>query len=199
MSPVSDLLHEVDQKWRPLVAEKIALRIIGATALLLQTDYDRVTKDSDVLETDELEQHTRRQLLAMAGRDTPLALKHRLYIDPVPPGLPFLPHGPRWHPMMDLSRRLRFFDIHVLDVEDVVVSKMLRFSANDRSDIFAMIDRDLVDHARLVLRFASALDVRSHSAHSHQLRSCIDNFQTVERDAFGSPETQFALPPWVDD
>jgi hypothetical protein len=44
------------------------------------------------------------------------------------------------------DRELAHFRIEVLDVVDVVVSKLKRFHANDLRDIEAMVDRDLVPH-----------------------------------------------------
>ena len=49
--PIDAFFRDIDSKWREVDASKITLRLIGATALMLQTDYDRGTKDSDVLET----------------------------------------------------------------------------------------------------------------------------------------------------
>ncbi len=61
------------------------------------TSYLRVTKDSDVLETVALDALTQQQLLALAGRGTPLAIRWKLYLETVPNGLPFLPHASMWH------------------------------------------------------------------------------------------------------
>jgi hypothetical protein len=57
--------------------------------------------------------------------------------------LPFLPQAALYHPVVELNERLRSFQIEVLDVVDVVVSKLARFHGNDRSDISAMVDLDL--------------------------------------------------------
>jgi hypothetical protein len=57
--------------------------------------------------------------------------------------IPFLPQVPLWHSMPKLSASLRHFEVEVLDVVDVIVSKLKRFNANDVSDIEAMVDRDI--------------------------------------------------------
>jgi hypothetical protein len=95
---------------------------------MLQSEYRRGTKDSDVLETAYLNEVTRSQLRSLAGAQTDLHKKHRLYIDVVAAGIPFLPQTPAWHPMSELSASLDNFDIEVLDVVDVVVSKLKRFN-----------------------------------------------------------------------
>lgn len=48
MASISDFLEEIDRRW-VAAAEvgKIRLRIIGSSALMLQTGYERGTKDSD--------------------------------------------------------------------------------------------------------------------------------------------------------
>lgn len=176
---------------------KIDLRILGASALLVQTDYDRATKDGDVLETAELAGATKQHLLELAGRDSELARKHHLYIDPVPEGLAFLPRTPRWNPLPDVDAELTHFRVHVLDVLDVVVSKLKRWWATDRQDIDAMVQRGLVDHAKLVDRFRSAADRLADGAEARCLPDCLENLHTVERDMLVVDETPIELSSWV--
>ena len=199
MSAISALLEDVDRLWQPAGTRKIELRILGASALLLQSDYERATKDSDVLETAALDDGVKARLLVLAGAGSSLAVKHRLYIETVPPGLPFLPQKPLWHARPEINARLQHFEVYVLDVVDIVVSKLLRFSANDSADVHAMIARNLVPHERALARFRSAFDQLAHDARAHRLPSCIDNFNEIERDAFAVDETEFELPSWVDD
>ena len=52
MKPVHEFLAEIDRLWGRQEEPKIVLRILGSTALFLQTDYARGTKDSDVFETE---------------------------------------------------------------------------------------------------------------------------------------------------
>ena len=47
-TPIERFLLDIDAKW-PSGGPKIALRVLGSTALMLQTSYLRGTKDSDVL------------------------------------------------------------------------------------------------------------------------------------------------------
>ena len=67
MRALEVFLQELDVAWEPLQPGKQALRIIGCGSLLLQTDYQRGTKDSDVLEAADLDAATKRGLLAIAG------------------------------------------------------------------------------------------------------------------------------------
>lgn len=72
---------------------------------------------------------------------------------------------------------LRHLKVRVLGVVDVVVSKLVRFNANDRADIGEMVDRDLVPQAE-------------------DLPKYVENLHAVERDYLGVPETPLELPDW---
>lgn len=198
MSPFVNLLVDVDRRWDAVDDARIELRIIGASALLMQSDYNRATKDSDVLETDELDAKTKARLLALAGAGTELARRHRLYVEMVPQGLPLLPAQPDWHARPEINRQLAHFVVCTLDIHDVVLSKLLRFSANDISDIEAMVGRELVTHSRLLARFRSAIGWLAESARGHLAAACVANFNRVERDMFVVRESAIELPDWLD-
>lgn len=136
------------------------------------------------------------RLRALGGRGTPLATKLGLYLDIVPNGLPLLPVGPRWHSLElpGASPSLRF---EVLDVVDVAVSKLKRFHANDRGDVRAVVELDLVPHAAFVARFTSAVDLFSGDARAEDLPRVVRNFHEVERDMFDVKPTAIDLPDWI--
>jgi hypothetical protein len=199
MSAVSDFFGEIDNRWRGPPSPKIPLLVLGSAALFLRTDYERGTKDSDVLQTAELTPATTTLLLALAGEGTALHTRHRLYIDIVANGLPLLPHVPLYHPLDDLNASLRHFEIHVLDVVDVVVSKLKPFRVSDRDDIKAMIDRKLVPHDLLVERFRDAVDDFAGGAGAEDIPRFIKNLNRIERDLLNVPESQIDLPDWLVD
>lgn len=68
----------------------MGLKIIGAGALLLQTGYGGGTKDSDIFETASLTPPIQAHLLELAGPETTLAKRHRMYAEIVRNGIPFL-------------------------------------------------------------------------------------------------------------
>lgn len=190
MAPVEDFFRELDSLWiEP--PPRIVLRIIGSGALMLQSGYVRGTKDSDVLETQDLTKLLQDRLLGIAGKETPLHHRRRIYLDIVDNGIPFLPRLPLWHAVEEL-RDLRHFDLRVLDITDVVVSKLKRFSANDIADISAMIDLDLVAHDQLIERFRSAFGEFSLDARASRLDAYVANLHRVERDYFAAGETDFS-------
>lgn len=189
--------QEIDRGWRGKQTGKIPLQVIGSAALLLQTNYERGTNDGDVLETVSLGVEIKQRLVDLAGKGTPLHGRRGMYLDLVANGLPFLPMGPRWHPLVALNASLSAFEIEVLDVVDVVVSKMKRFHSNDQSDVAAMIERGLVPHARLLNRFQSAVDRFSSDARAEELPRYVRNLHRVERDLFGVSESDIELPDWI--
>ncbi|HEX5660845.1 MAG TPA: DUF6036 family nucleotidyltransferase [Polyangiales bacterium] len=191
---IERFFRELDGAWRWPAPEKIRLRVIGSAALMLQTSYVRGTKDSDILETLALGPEVQKRLREIAGADSKLYDRLRMYVDIVSNGLPLLPQVPQCHahPLV-----LQHFELEVLDVVDVVVSKLKRFSANDVSDISAMIDLEHVPHMRLVDRFRSALDL-AIDFRADQVPLYIANLNRVERDFFGVDESSFELPGWVE-
>ncbi len=197
MPPVSAFLKDIDGRWKPTREGKILLRIIGSAALMLQTGYERGTKDGDILETDSVTEDVKTRLLELAGVGTELHRRHKLYLDVVARGIPFLPHVPLCHRLVDLNRELTCFDFEVLDIVDVVVSKLKRFNANDAGDIRAMADLGLIDHARLVRRFRSAVDVFSGDARAEDLPTYVENLNRAERDFLLVRESKIELPDWI--
>ena len=197
MPLTSEFFTEIDRRWSRDPASKVRLSIIDSDALMLQTDYERGTKDSDVFETVDLSSDTKRHLVAIAGPDTELHRRWKLYIDIVANGVPFLPHAPVWHPVLGLNQALVHLEVVVLDVVDVVVSKLKRFHANDQSDIDAMIERGLVLHGLLVERFRAAVDELVGDAREQDLPKYVAHLHQVERDMLGVAESEIELPPWI--
>lgn len=195
--PFRSFFQDIDLCWGTPREEKLRLRVIGSTALMLQTDYLRGTKDSDILETTELATEDKRRLLELAGKESNVAKQYRMYLEIVPNGLPFLPQSPLWHPLPDLSPLFNHITIEVLDVVDVVVSKLKRFSASDADDVCAMTDKGLVEHSRLIARFLSAVDVYGIDARADDLPKYVRHLHRVERDFLAVPETRIELPAWV--
>lgn len=160
MRNVEGLLAGVSAAWQ--LETRPTLHIIGCTALVLQTNYDRGTRDSDVLETHELDAASKAHLLELAGPHTVLARRWASYVEVVANGIPFLPRPATWRRLS--LRGVTKFQVEVLDVVDVVVSKLKRFHTNDRADIDAMVERGLVTHESLVQRFRNAADVWADGA-----------------------------------
>jgi hypothetical protein len=194
---IDSLFRDIDRGWRSSGNTKTRLRIIGSTALMLQSSYSRGTKDSDVLQTTHLNEDVKAQLCALAGVGTVLHKKHRLYVDVVAAAIPFLPQVPSCHALHDLSASLEHFELEVLDIADVVVSKLKRFNPSDVADIEAMVERELVPHDTLIDRFRNAAEWYGMDARGTDLPKYIENLHVVERDMLTVPETEIALPDWI--
>lgn len=190
---VETFLRDVDRSWRWPSESKIALHIIGSTALMLQTRWERGTKDGDVLETSHLDSSTQERLLEIGGPGSPLHVLHRMYIQVVNHAIPFLPQQPNWIAQFSTQH----FDVHALSVVDVVVSKLKVFRAQDLEDIDAMVGESAVPHQVLLARFRAAVDYWSGEARAEDLPKLVANLHQVERDIFGVDETEIELPSWV--
>ncbi len=190
--------EELDALWIPRPSERIRLRVFGSAALMLQANYTRGTKDGDVLETTDLTIEVRRRLIELGGHGTPLHTRHRLYVEVVAASVPFLRQAPRWQKVPAFDGKLQSLDVEVLDVVDVVVSKLKRFNGNDRNDIEAMIDMGLVAHASLVACFEEAIDANSMDARADDFPRYVQNLHVVERDMFGVAASAIVLPSWIE-
>jgi len=199
VSLIKNLIKDVDRLWGGAGRGKIRLSIIGSVALMLQTPYERGTKDSDILEVATLTTETKEHLLQLAGHGTDLHRRYRVYLEFVAPGIPFLPQRPLFHLVHDLNGELDHFEIEVLDVVDVVVSKLKRFHANDVSDIEAMVNLEKVEHAHLVGRFRAAVETYALDPCAEALPKYVRNLHRIERDCFQMAETRIDLPSWIDE
>jgi hypothetical protein len=106
VSVVDAFLREVDTAWRQ-PGPKIPLRIIGSTALMLQTSYNRGTKDSDVLETDEVTDQIAARLMEIAGPDSAIHRRRGMYVDIVRRGIPFRRQRPVYVRLEQLNATCR--------------------------------------------------------------------------------------------
>jgi hypothetical protein len=195
VSTIEAFLQDVDAAWRRS-GLRIPLRIIGSTALMLQTSYDRGTKDSDVLETDELTDRIMARLIEIGGPGTEIHKRRGLYVDIVRRGVPFRRQCPVYRPLEQLNAKPRHFEVSAMSVVDVVVSKLARFSANDRSDIDAMIGRELIAHDDVVSCFQQAVEFRMELT-SDEFERYVKHLHAVERDMFDVAETQLEEPSWL--
>lgn len=196
MTQVEDFLHDLDRRWTPPLPVPVTLRVLGSTALLLQTDYARGTKDSDILETPEITPAVSAALLSLGGRGTDLHRRHRMYLEIVPSAFPFLPILPVWQ-FVSLVPPLTGLRVEVLDVVDVCVAKLARFHRTDHDDIAAMVERGLVNPDRLIARFRSAAERWHFDARGEDLPRIVANLHRVQRDELGVEESEIDLPDWL--
>lgn len=196
---IEDFLLELDKRWKIPTQESIALHVVGSMALFLQSSYQRNTKDSDILEIEEIPTEIRNNLIKLAGRETQLAKKYGLYLDIIKSGKLFLPARKNFHPYKALNTKLKNFSFLVLDVTDVVVSKLMPFRQQDVQDIQAVIDLGLIEPARLIERFIMAKEQCLLDSRAADLPKYIENLNTVQRDFLDVEETFIEVPSWVEE
>jgi len=184
-----DFLDDLDDKWTEMSGSHLELKVLGSTALFLQTGYERGTKDSDIIKTHQMSKELCDLLDELAGKGSPLHQKHRVYLDIVGPNVPMLPREPIWQPYTGV--RLRNFRVSVLDIADVLVSKLKRFHGDDQDDIQAMIDNKALTHEHMLERFFLVIDRYRHDGQSRHLPKMAQRFNDIERDGFLVDETDF--------
>lgn len=195
MKLIEKYFRDLDAEWKSPHPGKINLHVIGSGALFLKTDYDRGTKDSDVLETKEISPEISKQLKALAGRGSPLYKRYGIYLEVVRPAIPFLPQEPLFHDVPELND-LKNFSLHALDLVDVVVSKLKPFRPQDLVDIEFLVVQKLIPHERLVERFRLVIDYHSMDARADEFPKFVQNLNQVERMLF-VPESKIELPDWI--
>lgn len=193
MTLLRKFFKEIDARWKTVGTEPVTLQVVGSAALMFQAAYERGTKDGDVLESRGGPDAVTEQLLALAGKKTDIHVQFRVYIDVVHRALLFLPARPAFHPLPDIA--LVNFKIEVLDIVDVALSKLTRYSNDDANDIRAMADLGLLDHKRLVARFEAAVDRFSLDARAADVPRYLKNLHRVERDILALPLSRIELPP----
>lgn len=201
MLPLDEFFTELDRGWTHAsvadIPTPIELRIVGSTALMLQTSYQRGTTDSDVLEIRAWPRPVAARLTALAGVTSSLSERHRLHLQFVNEAVLFLPQVPVWHAISRDGVALTNIALRVLDVTDVLVSKLARFAAKDLEDSEAMVRIGRLDHDRLLERFRLAVDMFAYDARADDLPRYVDNLHRVERDLLGRVESDIALPSWI--
>ena len=146
MTPPEALLLDLDKVWKDERKQKIQIRILGSMSLMLQTDYQRGTKDGDILYAAPVDEAVKKQLLELGGMGSRLAKRHSVYIDVVSRAILMLPAQPNYVPLLDLTAKLTHFEVEALSIPDVVISKLKPFRPTDIADINAMIVRDRITH-----------------------------------------------------
>ncbi len=197
MKLIEQFFRDIDHEWKPGQEGKLTLFVIGSGALFLQTDYDRGTKDSDVLETPEISPDVSQRLRALAGRGSSLFKKYRFFLDIVRRPIPFLPQKPIFHDVPNL-KALKNFTVQTLDIVDVVVSKLKPFRPKDVEDIEFLISKKLLPHDKLLERFRLVVDYYSMDARSEDFPKYVENLNKVERSMLFVPESKIELPDWIE-
>jgi hypothetical protein len=120
-----------------------------------------------------------------------------VFLDIVRIPIPFLPQKPTFHPVPGF-KNFKNFEVKVLDIVDVVVSKLKPFRPNDRKDIEFLANKKLLPHGQLLERFRLVLDFYSMDARAGDFPKFLENLNTVEREMLFVQESQIDLPDWIE-
>lgn len=197
MNALQDFFQEIDTRWsRRTPKSRIALNVIGSTALMMLTGMRTGTTDSDIIETAELADDIKNRLLDIAGPGSECERRFGLHLQFVARGIPLLPQAPRFIPVT--AWRLMSIDLAALDPVDVAVTKLKLLRPRDAADISSLVQQGLLPHSDFLLRFKSAVELASMSARAEELPRIIGHFHRVERDDFGLAPSLIGLPEHLD-
>jgi Nucleotidyltransferase of unknown function (DUF6036) len=142
LAPWAAFLDELDS----LVPEPLALHCIGGFVLTVLYGVPRVTSDLDCVAI--LPHH---DLEAIAGRGSPLAKKHRVYLQYVAVNTMLQDYETRLKELF--PRRFKNLRIFVPDPYDLILSKLERNSPKDREDVDYLANKLKLDRNLLRERY----------------------------------------------
>jgi hypothetical protein len=164
--------------------QHVELYVGGGAAILLAYDGILATGDVDFIGPKSGLLLEMSQLL---GKGSEHHRQTKLYFDVVPPGL--FPSDMGWQGRtipVNLPE-LQRVKLRVLEVHDLIVSKLKRFSDKDRRDVRALCNRPEIDIRTLRARYRQA-----RLLHDYDERERMDvNFQFVEVEYLGRSPTEF--------
>src|SRR5213594_2015072 len=147
--PWRSFLRGVDQK----LSQPIEVHCLGGFVLAVLSKLPRTTADVDFIEVKP--GPAGEELLRIAGEGTPLAAKHSLCFQRVTIAVYPEDYETR---LVDITpKSLHKMRLMALEVHDVVLAKVSRNSARDRSDVEFLAKEGLIDPHVLKERFHAEL------------------------------------------
>jgi hypothetical protein len=160
-SPWSDFLKEVDAK----LSCKVSLTCVGGFVLAAQYGIPRYTGDIDYIEV--MPREALGEVEAVAGRDSALARKYRLYFQMIG-GIVDLPeeYGSR---VTELDLKLQKLSLLALEPYDLLLSKITRNSPKDREDARFLIQKLKLTYAIFYARWQQEMAPSVGNRDRHEL------------------------------
>jgi hypothetical protein len=166
------------------VPEPIDVYIGGGAAVLLAYEGQLATVDVDFIGQ---KAGVLLELSELAKKNSAIHESTHLYLDIVPPGL--FPSDFGWKNrtlVLDLPK-LNKMRVRVLEIHDLIISKLKRFAPKDRQDIRALCETHDVDIATLRARYRGARQLRDYDE-----REKMDaHFRVVEAEYLGHEPSVF--------
>lgn len=147
-APWSQFLAEVDQG----LSEAVELHCIGGFVLTAVYGIPRPTGDIDYISA--IPRQSRDALEALAGRDSKLAKKHKVFLQSV--GIVDLPENYEDR-LQTLQLGLQKLSLRVADPYDLILSKLTRNSPKDMEDVKALVRQQHLKFDLMMERFTSEM------------------------------------------
>ncbi|MCP5463842.1 MAG: hypothetical protein H7A33_02340 [Deltaproteobacteria bacterium] len=200
---IIDVLQCLDKEIDKIKSLKtpIELNVLGSTALFLQSNYERKTKDIDFFEIEHTSSHPSFEasvIQKIGGKASGFHKLHGVFFEFVSKNILFIPQRPIFNTCDNINENFKNILLRVLDVHDVIVSKIKPYRPTDREDIKTMIEQGLVDHQKLVERFKLAM-YKWELDRAYLFKDLIKNLNDMEQSFFEVEPSQFDLPRWADD
>jgi hypothetical protein len=152
----SDFLNSIDAYLAGKIpaGSPVDLYQIGGSAVIMKYGMDRSTKDFDVISTGQSQ--VLDELARSFGNTSNFAKDRNFYLEVVPSGLPNVPGGfkNRCTQVEGTWKHLRLWQ---LEDHDLIITKLRRFSVQDRADIRVICDAAPITVQTLRDRLDSAL------------------------------------------
>jgi hypothetical protein len=132
-SPWKEFLQALDAH----LTETCVLNCFGGFAVTLAYGINRATQDIDVLAV--APHRMVAALLSQAGKGSPLAIEHKIYIDIVGVANPPYKYESRLRPLYEGA--FEHLILRVMDPYDVALTKLKRDSDKDFQDVLALAEQ----------------------------------------------------------
>jgi Nucleotidyltransferase of unknown function (DUF6036) len=160
---MQNFLDRLDEGLLPFAKEeeRFEMFLPGRAALVLHYQFTHSTKDIDIVWMRESELESK--AIELLGKGTELAKTLGLFLDPVPQGLPPLPHGFRKRCEL-FPGNWKVLKLWILEVHDLAVTKLKSFRPRDREDLQNLCNKGLLNAAKLHESLQAAFPFRSPKA-----------------------------------
>ncbi len=186
MSPESDEIISFLQKLDKLVPDDrdLDLYLSGGAAVLIAYAGTLATKDVDAIGRSE---GILRVLQEHAGKESDIHVDTGLYLDLVSPGLFLSEYGWRARAQPVAVANLQRLRVYVLELHDLILSKLKRFNAKDQQDLEWLCLRPELDADVLRKRYCGARQLLDYNE-----KDTIDaRVNHIEEEFLGLPPTRF--------
>jgi len=159
------------------LSRPVVVHCIGGFVLVAMWNHSRPTADVDFIEISPSE--ASQELLNLAGSESELAKKHRFYFQRVSIAPCPLEYESR---LTDITpQSLKRLHLLALEIHDLVLAKIDRFSPRDREDIGFLARQGALDLSLLRRRFEQEMtsQVLNEAGYLQKLDICVEELSKI--------------------